>query len=239
MANRTVTILTPAINSNLLTLDEAKLFMGLPLADASDDAQLQLFINVNSVNVAALCNRDNWTFAREEVREKWQELGCQLSWPGYYYPDYWPSYSGTVGRGDARRLFLSHWPVDPADIESVESPLGTVLDPSLYEIETKSGKLSSLAGPFIEPVVVTYWGGYVLPDQCPRALKQACALLNVQSKLLAQLGSVGGIKLLSHKQARVGFHDPVQMLEAAMGGKGAPTQMQVMNLLSHYMRYEV
>jgi hypothetical protein len=110
---------------------------------------------------------------------------------------------------------------------------------STYEVETNSGKLSSVAGPFVEPVIVTYWGGYVLPNECPLPLKQACALLNVQSKLLAQLGSVGGIKLLSHKQARVGFHDPVQMLQAAMGGKGAPTQMQVMNLLSHYMRYEV
>jgi hypothetical protein len=96
-----------------------------------------------------------------------------------------------------------------------------------------------LAGSFVEPVVVTYWGGYDLPDGSPLPLKQACALLNVQSKLLAQLGSVGGIKLLSHKQARVGFHDPVQMLEAAMGGKGAPTQLHVMNLLSHYIRYEV
>jgi hypothetical protein len=236
MADRTIAILTPATDTDLLTLDEAKQLMGQSIIDASDDAQLQLFIGINSVTVGTLCNR---TFAREEVREEWRELGCQLSWPGYYYPDYIPYYSGSAGRSDAHRLFLSHWPVASADIESVESPQGTVLDPSTYEIETNSGKLSCLTGAFIEPVVVTYWGGYSLPNGCPLPLKQACNLLNVQSKLLAQLGSIAGIRQLRHKQSTVGFHDPLKIIEAAMGGHGSPTQMAVMNLLSKYMRFEV
>ena len=236
MADRTITILTPAIDTDLLTLDEAKQLMGLPLTDASDDAQLQLFIGINSVTVATLCNR---TFAREEVKEEWREIGSQLSWPGYYYPDYVPYYSGTALRSDATRIFLSHWPVASADVESVESPQGTVLDPSTYEVETNSGKLSCLTGAFLEPVVVTYWGGYWLPDGCPKPLKQACGLLNVQSKLMAQLGTIAGIRQLRHKQATVGFHDPLKIIEAAMGGHGSPTQMAVMNLLYKFMRIEV
>jgi hypothetical protein len=236
MADRTIEILTPATDSDLMTLDEAKQLMGLSLTDTTEDAQLQLFIDINSATIARLCNR---IFAREEVREEWRELGCQLSWPGYYYPDYVPYYSGTVGRSDAHRLFLSHWPVEAIDIESVESPPGTLLDPSAYEIETLSGKLECLTGSFVEPVVVTYWGGYNLPEDAPLPLKQACALLNIQSKLLASLGMLAGIRLMAHKEARVAFHDPLKILEAAMGGKGSPTQMAVMNILSHYIRYEV
>jgi hypothetical protein len=236
MADRIITILTPATDSDLMTLSEAKQLMGLSLTDTTEDAQLQLFIDINSATVARLCNR---IFAREEVREEWRELGCQLFWPGYYFPDYVPLYSGTAGRSDAHRIFLSHWPVHPGDIETVESPQGTVIDPSAYEVEEQSGKLECLIGSFVEPVVVTYWGGYRLPEEAPPPLKQACALLNVQSKLLASLGLLAGIRLMSHKSARVAFHDPLKLLEAAMGGKGSPTSMAVMNLLSHYIRLEV
>jgi hypothetical protein len=237
MADRTITILTPATDLDVMTLDEAKMLMGLPLADTSQDGQLGLFIDINSATIARLCNR---MFAREEVREEWRELGSQLSYPGYYFPDP-PSayYSGTVGRSDAHRIFLSHWPVHPGEIETVESPQGTVIDPSAYEVEEQSGKLECLIGSFVEPVVVTYWGGYKLPEEAPPPLKQACALLNVQSKLLASLGLLAGIRLMSHKSARVAFHDPLKLLEAAMGGKGSPTSLAVMNLLSHYIRLEV
>ena len=238
MADRVIQVLTAATESDLMTLDEAKLLQGLSLTDSSGDAQLELFTSINSAMVARLCNR---TFAREEVREEWRELGCNLPYPGYYFPD--PPvayYSGTSYRSDATRLFLSHWPVHPADVESVESPMGAVVDPSTYEIEEASGKLIAVAGTiFQEPTVVTYWGGYRLPEESPLPLKQACSLLNVQSKLLATIGALGGMRLLSHKSARVAFHDPLKMLEAAMGGKGSPTEMQVMNLLFHYMRFEV
>jgi hypothetical protein len=94
MADRTITVLTPAVESDLLTLQEAKQLMGLSLTDTSDDAQLQLFIDINSATVARLCNR---IFAREEVREEWRDLGSQLAWPGYYYPDYVSYYSGIAG----------------------------------------------------------------------------------------------------------------------------------------------
>jgi hypothetical protein len=237
MADRTITVLTRATDADLMTLDECKLLMGLPVAGASSDAQLELFTSINSATIARLCNR---TFAREEVREEWRELGCNLPYPGYYYPDPPIAYYSGTYRSDATRLFLSHWPVHPGDVESVESPMGTVVDPSTYEIEEDSGKLFAVGGTiFQEPTVVTYWGGYRLPEESPLPLKQACALLNAQSKLLASLGLLAGMRLLSHKSARVAFHDPLKLLEAAMGGKGSPTTMAVMNLLNHYIRLEV
>jgi hypothetical protein len=214
MADRIIKILTPATSFDLMTLDEAKLMMGIATTDSSEDQQLSLWIEINSATVARMCNR---VFAREEVREEWRELN---------------------GR---HRIFPSHWPIKEEDIESVESPLGTVLDPSAWELEEESGKIEIFgAVAFTEPVCVHYWGGYDLPDDAPDPLKKAVAVLNLQSKLLASLGTIAGIRGLSHKEARVQFHDPMKILEAALGGGAASsTSGAVMQLLSHYIRYEV
>ena len=238
MADRTVQVITPATDTDLMTLDEAKTLLGISPSDTSGDTQLAFFISVNSATVARLCNR---VFAYEEVCETWRELGATSYWnPGFYYP-YYPGYfcpCSNSNRGH-RIISLSHWPIVPEDIQSVESPPGTVIDPSCYELEGDSGKLSSLTGPWFEPVVVTYSGGYQLPDDAPLPLKQACSLLNVQSKLLASLSGIAGIRMLAHKEVRTMFHDPLKIIEAAMGGVGSPTHMAVMNLLSHYIRIEV
>jgi DNA-binding transcriptional regulator YdaS (Cro superfamily) len=216
MADRIITVLTPATSFDLMTLSEAKMLMGISPADTTQDTALQFFIDVNSQIIARLCNR---TFAREEVREEWRELN-----------------GGT-------RIFPSHWPIQSGDIESVESPLGTVLDPTGYELEEESGKIELIdptagyANAWAEPVIVTYWGGYMLPGEAPLPLKQACTVLNIQSKLLASLGLMGGMRLLSHKEKRVAFHDPLKILEAAMGAAGKPNV--VMGLLDYYIRLEV
>jgi hypothetical protein len=218
MADRIIKVLTPATDFDLMTLDEAKTLAGIAITDTTEDAQMQMFLDINSATVMRMCNR---IFAREEVREEWRELngGC--------------------------RLFPSHWPIKEGDIETVESPIGTVLDPSMYELEEESGKVEliasgGLAAAWIEPVAITYWGGYDLPDEAPPPLKRAVAMLNLQSKLLASLGTIAGIRMMSHKEARVMFHDPTKLLEAALGG-GASNAMQssIMQILSHYIHFEV
>jgi hypothetical protein len=45
--------------------------------------------------------------------------------------------------------------------------------------------------------------------------------------------------MLSHKEARVMFYDPMKILEAALGGATGPMQSAIMNMLSRYMHYEV
>lgn len=211
MADRNVQVLTAATNFDLVTLDEAKQMLGISLTDTSDDAQLGLFIDVNSATISRLCNR---VFAREEVSESWRELN------------------------GGNRVFLSHWPVKQADIEAVQSPLGTMLSPDDWELEEASGKVSFFGAAVVEPVIITYWGGYNLPDEAPAALKHAIAILNLQSRLLATLGTIGGIHQLSHKEARISFHDPSKILAAAMGQAGAAIN-PLMQVLSHYIRYEV
>jgi len=211
MADRNIQVLTPADSFDLMTLDEAKQMLGISLTDTSDDAQLAMFIDINSATISRLCNR---VFAREEVTESWRELN------------------------GGNRVFLSHWPVLQADIETVQSPLGTMVSPDDWELEEASGKVSFFGVAAVEPVVITYWGGYNLPVEAPGALKHALALLNLQSRLLASLGTIGGIHQLSHKEARISFHDPAKILAAAMG-QAAGMENPVMQVLSHYIRYEV
>jgi hypothetical protein len=212
MADRIIKVLTPATEFDLMSLDEAKTLAGISLADTSEDAQMTMFVDINSATVMRLCNR---IFAREEVREEWRELN------------------------GGNRIFPSHWPIKTADLEKVESPLGTVLDPSAYELEEDSGKIEIFGAAWIEPVAVTYWGGYNLPADAPPPLKTAVAMLNLQMKLLASLGTVAGIRTLSHREARVQFHDPSKLLQAAFGSASGSAGAAIMNILSHYIHYEV
>jgi len=207
MADIIIKILTPATQFDLLTLQEAKLALGI--TDNLSDAQLQQSITVYSDVVSELTNR---VFAKERVRETWRCLG-------------------------SRRLFLSHWPIVETDIEKVECPRGTLMDPATYEIEERSGKIE-LFGPQPEPIEITYTGGVTLPDKAPPALKQATLLLIREDRATAQRQATSGIRSLSHKEARVMFFDPAQQLRA-QGGGGNQTMNAVSALLSHYTRLEV
>jgi hypothetical protein len=106
MADVTVKVLTPADSTALITLDEMKVAFGIDPADTTHDAQLQMLIDQYSEVVASMCNR---VFAKEKVEETWRGDP--------------PPYERT-------RVFLTHYPVDDADIESVGSTNGTPIDPA-------------------------------------------------------------------------------------------------------------
>lgn len=209
MADITIKILEPADNFALTTLDELKIALGMASSDTSSDALLQQLVDQYSDVVSTMCNR---VFAKEKVRETWRDLGD-------------------------RRLYLSHWPVLETDIESVEAPKGTVIDSSVYELEEGSGKLS-LFESRAEPIVVTYTGGFVLPDDAPDALKHACQILVRGGRGQAQREAVAGMRSIMHKQSRIMFFDP------NVGGGGGSTSSSSMSstidaaksLLYHYMR---
>jgi hypothetical protein len=202
-------ILTPADTYDLLTLDAIKLAMGIPPTDTSQDAQLAEDITRYSDVISSLCNR---VFAREEVRETWRCLG-------------------------SRRMFLSHWPAAEADIASVESPRGSTLDPSVYEFEEQSGKLE-LFETRSEPIVVTYTGGYNLPEDAPPALRQVCEIMLLEGRALRRSFGSSGIRSISHRESRVMFFDPL------VSGARAAQQFgysinSINSLLSAYIRFEV
>ena len=226
MADIIIKVLEPATEFGLLTLEEAKIMLGIDAADTTGDAQLQMLIDQNSAVIATMCNR---TFAKEKVRETWRCLGepCDC-----------------IDGVSSRRVFLSHWPVKEEDIESVESPRGTALTAYDYEIEERSGKIT-LYSSTSEPIVITYTGGYDLPDEAPDDLKQAAGMLIRQYRTeAAQAATTGsGIKLLAHKESRIMYFSPKDMAggttTSSGGGGSSAVNNSVNNLLAHYRRIEV
>jgi hypothetical protein len=212
MADIWVKVIAEADSYDLLTLDELKLILNIPLTDTSEDAQLKMWITQYSDVVATMCNR---VFAKETVAETWR---------------------GDSMPFDCPRLFLTHYPVADADLEAVESPRGSPVDPTLYEIENGSGKMR-IEGAWSEPVTVTYTGGYVLPDEAPPALKQATGLLIQAARHQMTIAAVAGIKSITHRESRVQFMDINRTLgKNTVLDEAADT---VNALLYHYMRFYV
>ena len=212
MADTTIKVITPATSFALMSLDEVKAAFGIPLTDTSRDAQLQMLIDQYSDMIATACNR---TFAKETVEEIWR--GDPPPYENY-------------------RIFLSHWPVAPDDVESVYAPDGTLLDPAGYEIETASGKLT-LLGTAAQPIRVTYTGGYILPDETPPALKAALQLLIQSAAAQLSRGLTTGVRSISHKESRVMYFDPNAANKTGHGPVIGGTTLEA--LLSAYMRYQV
>jgi hypothetical protein len=209
MADVTVKILEPATNTDLISLDELKVALGLPAGDTSGDPQLEWLIDVGSSTVSTLCNR---VFAKEKVQETWRCLG-------------------------SRRVYLTHWPVKEEDIESVTTNGVDRID---YELEEGSGKLSIFTARN-EPIIVTYTGGFVCPDEVPDALKQACALIVSTSKAEQAAAALTGVRMIAHKESRVMFHSPTS--GGSSGGSSnagnSNTRDTVKALLFHYTRFWV
>lgn len=210
MTDVIVKVLEPADNRNFLTVEEAKLMLGLPDGDAAADKALEQQIEIASATIAKLCNRE---FAREKVRETWYDLS-------------------------ANRLFLTRFPVAEADIETVTAG-GATFDEDDYELEEKSGTIRT-AGVLAAPIRVTYTGGFDLPDDAPPPLKQATILLVTQQRSQATRKSIEGIRMIAHKDSRVLFFDPTQQAKSttAAGSLGSGVK-QVDDLLMHYVRHYI
>lgn len=221
MVDVIVKVLEPATNFGFLTPDQARIGMQLEGSDvAASDDYLRLLIEQNSDVVATLCNR---VFAREKVRETWRCIGE-------------PCDCDDAKR--SRRLLLSHWPVKEEDVEAVEIPRGNEVDPSCWELDERAGRLSVFCGT-AEPIVVTYTGGYRLPDEAPPALRYAATILVGNARAITQLQSSGvatGVKSISHKEARVTFQSPTEALAMSTRQGGMPGMQAVQDLLVHFQR---
>jgi hypothetical protein len=190
---------------DLVSLDEIKIAFGVDPSDTSQDANLAMMITHFSDVVATTCNR---VFAYEEVEEIWECLG-------------------------SRRIYPSHWPIKKDDIESIECPQGLPLDPSMWRLEPRSGKVQ-LLGSRSEPIYIKYKGGFNLPDEAPPALKEATTLLIRENQMLALRFDTAGVRSISHKESRIMFFDPLSFLKKTEGFGWATTAAN--ELLMHYTR---
>ena len=215
MADRVVTVLTEADSYDLISLDDLKVLLGVLPTDASQDEILNMYIDNYSDVVATFCNR---VFGYEEVQEVWRCV----------------DYDQT---NSMKRLFMSHYPIDVTQMISVESPVGSVLDPLTYVIEEKSGKIELLSMND-EPIMVKYWGGYKLPTDSPPALKQAIAFMVREGQAHMQRFAVSGIRSISHKDARVMYFDVNATIAKQQGGPGVVSPV-ANSLLMKYVRHEV
>jgi hypothetical protein len=219
MSKPFVNVLTPATNVGLISVDDAKILLGI--SDASTDEQLQMLIDQNSMVLAVMANRD--TFAKERVEEWWRCLAPVCC------PD------GTC------EVYLTRYPVRLEDIESVETPVGNLVDPLDYLLEQNTGLLV-LPGGCSGDIKVVYTGGYSLPEEAPLPLQQAAGLMVQKFRTEATQASTGGsgIRMISHKDSRIMYYSPKDM--AAGGGTTGGSSVSasdsaVTKLLQKYTRY--
>jgi len=221
MSDVTIRIITAATTHDLITLADCKTLLGIPASDVSNDPQLQMLISQNSEAIAYQCNR---VFGFEEVEETWRCVAPVCC------PD------GTC------KIWLSHFPVKAADIESVETPKGTPISGSDYAIEEQTGKLILLHGCSSE-IVVTYKGGFNLPAEAPLPLQQVAGLMVRSFRTEAAAAATGGsgIRLLAHKESRVMYFSPKDMAAAAGATSTGPTiqTTAIQNILSKFTRYNI
>jgi hypothetical protein len=217
MADIGIKVITPASSYDLCTLDEIKVMLGIAPTDTSEDALLQIWITQYSDMIATMCKR---VFAYETVEETWR--GDSLPFDT-----------------DNGRVFLTHYPVVSTDIQSVTGPDGTDLSTG-YELESRSGKLQFFNISWSEPIRITYSGGYLLPDDCPPALKQALGLLVQYQRIWQSRALASGVRSISHRESRVQFYDFLASM-TKLGGPGPIgfANSMIQPLLSSYIRYYV
>jgi hypothetical protein len=87
----------------------------------------------------------------------------------------------------------------------------------------------------MEPIVVHYTGGFLLPDEAPMPLKQAAVLLAASWKAQLAMIQVTGVRMIAHKEARVMFHTPANIQPGA-GGTHPGIPPAVDSILMQYTR---
>jgi hypothetical protein len=195
----TYTEATDAVGPELITLEELKLHLGI--TTTTEDERLEAAITLASELIATYCGR---RFAFANAVETFSFDPCEQS-------------------RNMAALTLSLYPV--VEIESVA--IGdAALEETSYQIDAASGLLWSVNATWSGTIVVTYSGGYFLPDEAPAALTAAV----IESIRLRQFTAARdpSISSLSHGDTRVSYFETAS---SVVEGGFSPT---VMNLLSPF-----
>lgn len=204
----TLVTIVESQDDSLLTLYEAKLGLNIftNSSEALDD-QIEMLIGWTSDEIAFSCNR---TFGKETVQETFREIPT----------------SGT------KRIYLSKYP--NVEVDSVFVNGAEIFEDVDFEVNESGGWLTRLGGDWVDVVVVNYTGGYNLPKEAPGSLKKAAILVTREAYFAASRGDAS-VKLVVHKESRVGFFDP-RTPAGGGGGSTSPAVRAIGDLLQGYTR---
>ena len=204
-------VITPGQDTSLITTYEARLALGLSTStDENLDDLIEMLVGWSSAEVATLCNR---VFAKETVTEVFSGIETSSC------------------------IFLSRWPV--TNIDSIDEDGDEIFIDDDFSLDSESGKLYRLNTGWTGPLTVTYTGGYDLPFESPKALRQASLLVTREAYYASTRGDAT-IRMIGHKDARVIYFDPNAKTGAAGGTSGgSPARRAVGDLLKHFMRFPV
>lgn len=195
------------IGPDLVTLEDVKLDMAI--VGTTEDASLSARITRASEIIADYCDR---RFAFAQAVETFA---------------FEPNETSRIGNP----LWLSLYPL--AEIVSVMID-GAELEAGFYDVRTESGTLWRLdADVWSGRIVVTYSGGYFLPDEAPGGLAQACLELIRINRASGTLASSTGIREIDHGDTRVVF-DQASRSTTVSGSSALP--LSVTDLLGLFRR---
>jgi hypothetical protein len=118
-------VITPATSLALVTLDQAKTTLGIALSDTTHDADVQQVIDQVSAGINNYCNR---TFVVQTYRDQFREV---CNW---------------LKTGEPLRTRQAPIAVDSGGVPVLTvTEDGTALDPSVWEVDLKSGEVYRLS----------------------------------------------------------------------------------------------
>lgn len=203
----TVVVTHAASSIALVTLDAAKGELGIGYGDVSQDLAIGDLIDRASGTIATQCGR---VLAKEKVIETFRDHHLFR-------------YRWHHGVDHRDTLPLARFPVLAADLESVTDN-DVAVDPADFDLDEEFGIVRRHTGTWAGTVVAIYSGGYVLPDEAPAPLRDACLML-LRERYFAR-GQDGAISQIRHGDEYVSYK--------GLGATGAAAQIK--DLLTPFRR---
>lgn len=185
-----------AIVNGLTTLADVKNLLGIAPAETSQDARLEMLINMSSARIGQYCNRQ---FKRQNYTETLPPNGRQLLILQQYPVQ---SVASVVQKGTTLTAATDYIATSPfAEVGEIYRETGWTGDYMLRGIVTND------IGPGKLEIVVTYVAGYYLPDDAlyvagnvaslPLDLQYACQLMTASDFMQARRNNFDGLSGLT------------------------------------------
>lgn len=237
-------VIEPADSIALLTLEEAKLALNIPVTDITKDAALTMFIDQMSDVMSELANR---VFVFEKVQETFFDIN---NGEKRIYFSRWPVKFGDIVQltADGVDIIPNVWPpLVPMQPDYPVPPSTVPPNPTSdnWVLEQDTGTLYRPPnGIWTGNVNSVYSGGYKNPEDVPPSLKQ-CAIAMIREGYYAMIrGAIGsGVRMIAHKSARVMYYPQGGGSGQGSGGGGVAAspavQRAVNDVLMKFIRHWV